>query len=147
MKAFADKLIDITESHAEEISRERCKAVRKNPRTKSYHSMLAEECFPHALDFYRNLRIIYFSEKPYKEVCDFFSKYAEERYDEGIPLQEAAYAIVMMRRHMWLYAEFQALFLTPVDHHQAIATINRTIRVFDQGLYCIIQKYDEMNKQ
>jgi hypothetical protein len=147
MREFADKLIEITESHAEEISREWCKAVRTNPRTKSYHSMAAEECFPHALSFYRNLRTIYFSEKPYKEVCDYFSKYAEERYQEGIPLQEAAYAIVMMRRHMWLYAEFQALFLTPVDHHRAIATINKTIRVFDQGLYCIIKRYGELSEQ
>lgn len=147
MKVFADKLMEIVERHAEEISKEWCKAVRTNPRTPSYHSMSPDECFPHALNFYRNLRRIYFNEKPYKEECEFFDQYAEGRYKDGIPLHEAAYAIVMMRRHMWLYADFQALFLTPIDHHRAIATINKTILIFDHGLYCIIRKYAELSKE
>ena len=32
-----------------------------------------------------------------------------------IPLEEAIYALIMMRRHLWLYADFQALFLTALD--------------------------------
>jgi hypothetical protein len=71
MKVFAGKLIESVERHAEEISREWCKAVRTNPRTPSYHSFAADDCFPHAMNFYRNLRRIYFSEKPYKEECEF----------------------------------------------------------------------------
>jgi hypothetical protein len=48
---------------------------------------------------------------------------------------------------MWLYAEFQAPFLTAIDHHQAVETNNKTIRIFDHGIYLVIRKYDELRKK
>ena len=147
MKVFADKLIDITERHKEEIAQEWCKAVRSNPRTPSFHDVPHERCIEHALKFYTNLRRIYFSPKPYTEVRDYFARYAEENFSEGIPLYETVYAMIMMRRHMWLYADFQAPFLTAIDHHQAVETINKTIRIFDHGIYLVIQKYDELGEK
>ena len=146
MKAFADKLIGVTERHAGEISEQWGKAVRTNPRTPSYHSMTQDQCVLHAMDFYKNLGRVYFSEKPYTEVTEYFTKYAEERYKEGIPLHEAIYALIMMRRHIWLYADFQAVILTGLDQQQSVESINKTIRVFDHGIYLVIRKYEEMSK-
>ena len=147
MKEFADKLIDITELHKDSIAKEWCKAVRANPRTPSFHKLLSEECFTRALSFYTNLRKIYYSAKPYTEVRQFFASYAEENFREGIPLHETIYSMIMMRRHMWLYADFQAPFLTAIDHQQAVETINKTIRIFDHGIYLVIQKYNELSKK
>jgi hypothetical protein len=147
MKAFADKLIDVTERHAGEISDRWCKAVRTNPRTPSYHTTTQDQCVLHAVDFCKNLREIYFSEKPYIEVHEYFRKYAEERYKEGISLEEAIYALIMMRRHIWLYADSQALVVTGADLQQQVETINKTIRIFDYGIFDIIQKYNELGKQ
>jgi len=146
MKEFADKLVECVQKHSEEISKRFCKALKTNPRTPSYHPISPDACFLHAIDFYKNLRRIYFSES-YEEACDFFDQYAEERHKDGIPLSEAAYAICMMRRHIWLYADSQALFITPVDYHRAIATINKTILIFDHGLYYMIKKYTELSKK
>jgi len=145
--AFADKLIEITERHTDKMSRRWCESVRTNPRTPSYHSKTPDQCILHAVDFYKNLRRIYFSAKPYTEVNKFFTRYAEESFREGTPLHEAAYALIMMRRHMWLFADFQAMFVTPLDNQQAVETINKTIRLFDHGLYILIQKYGELNQQ
>lgn len=145
-KSFADRLIEVTERHAEEISKQWCDAVRSNPRTSSYHELSEEECHPRAVDFYRNLRRIYFSERPYSEVNDYFSAYAEQTYREGIPLSEAIYALIMMRRHMWLFAEFQAYFVTGLEHKQAVESINKTIRLFDHGIYIVTRKYEELRQ-
>lgn len=146
MRVFEDKLINVTEQHAEEISNQWSKAVRSNPRTPSYHSMPQDQCVLHALDFYKNLGRIYFSEKPYTEVSDYFTKYAEERHKEGIPLHEAIYAIIMMRRHMWIYADFQAVVLTGLDQQKAVGSINKTIRIFDHGIYIVIKRYEDLGK-
>ncbi|MDD2390088.1 MAG: histidine kinase N-terminal domain-containing protein [Desulfobacterales bacterium] len=146
MRAFADRLIEITERHAEKISDQWSKAVRTNLRTPSFHSKPHNECIQQGMDFYKKLRDIFFSEKPYTEVYRFFSKYAEDRYLEGTPLKETIYALIMMRRHMWLYADVQAMFLTPLDQHKAIESINKTIRIFDHGTYFVIQKYEEMSR-
>jgi hypothetical protein len=141
MKAFADKLVQITRHHSEEIAKEWARAVRTNPKTPFYHSLSEEYCIRHAVNFYKNLRWIFDTERSYSEVRNFLTSYAEERHKEGIPLQESIYALIMMRRHLWLYAEFQKPFLSGLNHEQVIETINNTIRIFDHGIYLIIQKY------
>lgn len=145
-KTFANKLIEVTERHADEISKQWCQAVRSNPRTTSYHRLTAEECFPRAVDFYKNLRRIYFSEKPYTEVKEYFALYAKQSFNDGIPLSEAIYSLIMMRRHMWLFAEFQATFVTATEQREAVESINKTIRLFDHGIYIVTRQYEEMSK-
>jgi hypothetical protein len=46
-----------------------------------------------------------------------------------------------------LYADSQALFITPMDHLQAIEALNKTIRIFDLGTFFIAQKYDALKKR
>ncbi len=147
MKVFADKLIKITEGNAEEISRQWCKTVRKSKRTPSYHETPEEDCIAQAVNFYKNLSRVYFSETPSRDLYEYFSHYAEERYDDGIPCPEAIYALFMMRRQMWLFADSQAAFLTPMDHIQAIEAINKTIRIFDIGIFFVAQKYDALKRR
>jgi hypothetical protein len=147
MKVFVDKLIDTTRYHSEQISRDWANVVRTNPRTPSYHSIPEELCALQARGFYKNLRQIFFSEKPYTEINEYFSRYAKDRYDEGIPLHEAIYALIMMRRQLWLFADFQGPFLTGLNKDQVVDTINRTIRIFDHGIYIIIQKYGELRQK
>lgn len=147
MKAFADKLIEITERHAEEIAQEWCKAVRKNNRTPSYRHIPEEKCLLHAVSFYKDLNRVYFSKRPSRDLYEYFTQYAEDRYNEGIPCPEAIYAVFMMRRHIWLYADSQALFVTPMDHMQAIEAMNKTIRIFDLGVFFVAQRYDALKKR
>ena len=146
MKVFADRLINVLENHKEAIAQQWCKAVRQNPRTPSFRNVPQEDCAKRAIHFYKNLIKMYFSEKPYTEVREYFSEYAEVSYKNGIPLHETLYGLIMMRRHMWLYADFQAPFLTPMDHQQAVETINKTIRIFDHGIYMVTQKYGEFDR-
>lgn len=146
MKAFADKLINITRHHSDAIATEWSKAVRSNPRTPSFHPLENEACIQDAVKFYKNLRWIYYSERPYSEVRRFFIEYADEKHKMGIPLHESIYALIMMRRHLWLYADFQKPFLTGLSHDQILQTINDTIRIFDHGIYLITQRYWELDE-
>jgi hypothetical protein len=146
MYAFADKLLEVTERHADKISAQWCKAVRSNPHTPWFHARKEDDCTNFALDFYKNFRVVYFDEKPYKKLEKYFADYAGESFRKGVPMEEAIYALIMMRRHIWLYADFQALFVTAIDAHRAVETLNRTIRVFDQGIFVIIKHYKELQK-
>ncbi len=146
MYAFADKLLEVSERHADKIAEQWCKAVKTNPHTPWFQSAKHADCNSFAVDFYKNFRNVYFDEKPYKKLEKYFANYAEESFQKGIPMEEAIYALVMMRRHLWLYADFQALFMTALDAHRAVETLNRTIRVFDQGVFNIIRRYRELEK-
>lgn len=147
-RVFADKLLEFAQSRAKEIADQWYKAVGINPRTPSFRSLPKEWCLSQAVSLYRELKEMYFSGDPYKSVLKFLDKmgYAEYLYAKGIPLTEAIYALIMMRRHIWLYAELQALYNTAADMFQALDSINRTLLLFDYATYVVTQKYHDMRK-
>jgi hypothetical protein len=144
MKTYATKLIDFIETKSEEIARQWATDVRKNSRTPSYHGLPEEKVIPQAVFFYTHFRQMFFTKDPFDTARGFFARYAEERYREKIPLQEALYALILMRRHLWLYAEFRTAYETSVDLHQMAEGLNRTILMFDYATYQITEKYQEL---
>ena len=140
------KLIDLVEHKAEEIAKQWAKDVKKSKYTPSYHNMPDDKLVPQAVRFYDNFRKIFMTKDPAEAAQNFFSQYAEGRYREGIPLQEAIYALILMRRHIWLYAEFQAVFTTAVEKQQAVDSITRTMLMFDYAMYFISKRYRELMK-
>ncbi len=147
MRAHATKLIDITERNALDIAKKWLKDVRSNPRTPSYQNLTEDRALEHAVEFYHHFRALFCTEKPFQEAKKYFSKYADERFTEGIPLHEALYSLVLMRRHIWLYAEFQAIFITAVEQHLAVESLTRTILMFDYAMYVLAERSEELMRR
>jgi len=147
MKVFADRLFDVVVKHKRDIAANWAKDVRKNTKTPSYHDYTQDQCINYAVDFYDNFTNLYFEPKPYSGQEEYFTKYAERRYQEGTPLHEAIHALIMMRRHLWLYADMQVVFTSPLDSYQAIEAITKTMRIFDHAIYLITKRYLELVKQ
>ncbi|MGV8057515.1 MAG: hypothetical protein AB2L12_05720 [Smithellaceae bacterium] len=135
------KLLDLMADNADAIARQWAKDVVRNPKTPYYHDMDKDKILPQAVEFYKQLSRIYNTKDPFTPIQKFMGKFAEERFNEGIPLHEALYAIVLMRRHIWLYAEFQAIFITVVEQLQAMDSLTRTILMFDYIAYSLSEKY------
>jgi hypothetical protein len=138
---YGTKLIDLIERSPNEIAKQWCRDVKMNARTPAFHGLADDLLIPIATEFYGNFREMFVTDHPFEAARKIFSKYAEERYEQGIPIQEAMYALVLMRRHIWLYAEFQAIFVSAVEHRQAAESLNRTILMFDYAIYVITEKY------
>ncbi|MBN1643421.1 MAG: hypothetical protein JW856_01170 [Dehalococcoidales bacterium] len=147
-KAFADRLMDACDQHAEQIAEQWYKSLSIQKRTSSFRTHSKENCIRHAVFLYKNLKRMYFADNPYQEVSRILdaSGYAEEQYGRGIPLSEAVYALVLIRRHVWLYAESSALFSSPDDMYPALQSTNRILLLFDYATYIVIQKYGKMAK-
>jgi len=143
MEAYAAKLIDLIESKADDIARQWAEDVMKHNRTPSYHNLSKPMVIEQGVDFYKLFRRMSMAEHPYEEAKTFSWKYAQKFYDEKIPLQEATYALILLRRDLWLYAEFQGMFFTALEKQQAVESLNRTILMFDYVAYQVIQKYQE----
>jgi hypothetical protein len=135
------KLLDLMASNSEAIAANWAKDVTRNARTPFYHDIKESYLIPQAADFYLRLSAVYTMKDPYPTIRDFMSKFAEKRFKEGVPLQEAPYAIILMRRHIWLYAEFQAVFITITEQRQALDSQTRTILIFDYIAYVLTEKY------
>jgi hypothetical protein len=144
MQAYAAKLINLIESKAEKIAKQWAAEVMKHNRTPSYHSLPEDLVIEQGVNFYRLFRQMSLAEVPYEEAKTFSWKYAEEFYQQKIPLHEALYALILMRRHLWLYAEFQGIFMTALEKQQAVESLNRTILMFDYVSYQVTEKYQEL---
>ncbi|MBN1382275.1 MAG: hypothetical protein JXA41_11410 [Deltaproteobacteria bacterium] len=144
MQGYGTKIIDLAESNAKVIAKQWAADVRKHKRTPSYHNLPEDQVIDQAIIFYMHFRQMFFTEKPFEAAKGFSIKYAEDRYKEKIPLQEALYALILIRRHLWLYAEFQAIFITTLEQRQATESLNRTILMFDYVCYQVTERYQEL---
>lgn len=147
MQAYAAKLINLIESKAENIAKQWAADVMKHNRTPSYHSLSKDLVVEQGVNFYRLFRQMSLAEVPYEEAKSFSWKYAEEFYQQKIPLHEALYALILMRRHLWLYAEFQGTFVTALEKQQAVESLNRTILMFDYVSYQVTEKYQQLTME
>ncbi|HNQ18591.1 MAG TPA: hypothetical protein PLW90_06290 [Smithellaceae bacterium] len=145
--SYATKLIDLIESKAENIAKQWAADVMKHNRTPSYHSLPKDLVIEQGINFYRLFRQMSLADVPYEEAKNFSWKYAEEFYQQKIPLHEALYALILMRRHLWLYAEFQGIFMTALEKQQAVESLNRTILMFDYVSYQVTEKYQELTTE
>ena len=144
--AYADKLLNFTEQHATEISKQWAKALQSNPKTASYRKVREFKLVNLGESFYKNLKKLYFEKNSYDMATVYFSNFAQEQFYENIPLDEAVYALMMLRRQMWLFAEFQVLFTSALDQYQASDSINRTVLLTDYGILAMVNKYRDLKK-
>ena len=138
------KLLDLMENSSASIAKQWAKDVVKNPKTPYYHNSDQDKIIPQAVEFYQKLSRVYTDKDPFTAIQDFMGKFAEARFKEKVPLHEALYSIILMRRNIWLYAEFQAIFITIIEQHQALDSQLRTILMFDYITYAFTEKYCEL---
>ena len=65
-------------------------------------------------------------------------------FNKHIPLPQAIYSIILMRRHMWLFVEYQAVFETAVEQRHALESQSRMILMFDYAEYVVILAYEDL---
>ena len=146
-KTYAFKYIDLAEKHAEKIAERWVKDVKSNTRTPTYKNLNEKQIVSQCAEFYHNFSKMFILEKMTDDVNDYFRKYALECYALSIPAKEAIYALILMRRHIWFYAEFQMIFSSGIAQHEALDTLNRTILIFDYAVYELTKEYLALIKQ
>lgn len=147
--ALADKLMQFSYSHSDKIAEQWYKALSTNTRTQAYNAMHKDACIRHAECIYKNLEKLYFAENPESAVLHLLDVdgFVEDHYARSIPLEQVIYAIILLRRHLWLYAEIQALYDGVEDLMQMVENINRVLLVFDYLIFVVSSKYRLMPAQ
>lgn len=144
-RSIADTLMQFTADHADQIGELWYKAISTNPRTQAYQFMNKETCLRHAEFICKNLNRLYFSENCAAEVSNLLDAdgFVEDHYARNIPLDQIIYGIILLRRQLWLYADFQSLYnsIDDVDMLQMVYSINRVLLVFDYIISIATGKY------
>ena len=147
MKTYAIKYLELAEQHAEKIAARWVKDVKNNVKTPTYKKLDEEAIIRQCIRFYQNFSKMFLDEKTTDDVLRYFWSYAQESYAMGIPANETIYALILMRRQIWLYADFQAIFSSGIDQRQALDTLGRTILLFDYASYEVTKEYQELMKK
>jgi hypothetical protein len=145
VKAPADRLMDMCKLHADELAELWYNAFSTNPKTPSYKSISKDGAKRHAATFYKHLGEMYFSEDCYKAVEHILDVdgFVEDFFLRGIPIEEMLYTIVLLRRHIWTFADAQALYNTVIlDMYCALESVNRVTLIFDYATYIVAKKYN-----
>ena len=146
-KTYALKYVGLAEKHADKIAERWVKEVRSNVRTLRYKNLNEKQIIDQCTEFYQKFSRMFVREKMTDDDVNYFRKYALECFALGIPAKEALYALILMRRHIWFYAEFQMIFSAGIAQHEALDTLNRTILIFDYAAYEVTKEYQELMKR
>ncbi len=149
-RPIADRMLDLCEFNAQQIAEHWYADVSTSSRTPSYHSVPAQRAMLQAVSIYKSLKDAYFADNPYQATLEFLKRkqFAELLYDDDIPIHEAVYSLILMRRHIWLFSELRAVYSdTAVEMHQALESVNRVVLLFDYIIYILAQLYYELDKQ
>ncbi len=146
MKVYAVKYLELVEKHADNIAARWVKDVKSNDKTPTYKNLDEQKIIFQCVRFYQNFSKMFLDEKITDDVCRYFRSYARESYAMGIPGKETIYALILMRRHIWLYAEFQLIFSSGIAQQEAMDTLNRTILLFDYAAYEVTREYQKLMK-
>ena len=144
MRKYATKYVELMDHSGEELAKRWFKDAKTNSKTPSIGRLPEDRAIAMAANFYQNFSKMFTSEKPDKDGLKFFEHYAERTFKRGIPLDEAIYALVLMRRHIWLFAEFQDVFMKGIDRHQEVESLSRTLLIFGYVEYEISKRYQEL---
>ncbi len=147
MKTYAIKYLELVDQHAEKMAARWAKDVRSNSKTKYYQLLDEQKIISLCVRFYQYFSKMFVDDKLSEDILHFFKTYSRESYALKIPLDEAVYALILMRRNIWLYAEFQSIFTTAIDQQQAVDTLSRTILLFDYASYDVTKEYQELIKK
>jgi hypothetical protein len=147
MKTYAIKYVELAEQHAGRMAKRWAMDVQNNARTKKFKELDEDRIITHGVKFYHNFGKMFAEEKISESTLKYFRTYAQESYAMGIPMDEAVYALILLRRHIWLYAEFQTIFSAGIDQRQALDTLSRTILLFDYAAYEVTKEYQELMKK
>lgn len=147
MKTYAIKYVELAEQHAEKMAKRWAMDVQNNTKTKTYKEIEDQRIINMGVKFYQNFSKMFADDKVSDNAFKYFRTYAEESYAMGIPMDEAVYALILLRRHIWLYAEFQTIFSSGIDQRQALDTLSRTILLFDYAVYEVTKSYQELMKK
>jgi hypothetical protein len=112
-----------------------------------FRSLDEERIINQGVKFYHNFSKMFADEKISETTLKYFRTYTQESFAMGIPMDEAVYALILLRRHIWLYAEFQTIFSSGIDQRQALDTLSRTILLFDYAIYEVTKEYQDLMKK
>jgi hypothetical protein len=145
MEYIFDKLVDLIEKNANQLSLNWLSDVRKHPTTPTYHKYNEEALYNRAFDVYSRLSKWISKETTKEEIYKHYFALGIQRRKEGFALSEVIQALTISRRHIWLKVMSEGFLDTALDMYKALELNNRVVLFFDRAIHFTALGYESVD--
>ncbi len=142
---LSSRLVQMIESHAEELTRGVISDLKSNPKTPSMHRLSVQELHDQSYQVYRNLGR-WLVEPSDEEIKGFHFRLARQRREEGIALSEVVYAHNLKKHHLRDYIRTSGMMDSAVDLWQEQELHHRIGNFFDKAVHYTVMGYEKTDK-
>ena len=137
------RLIKLIEDNADELTNRVCKDLLTREETKSYRTLTQDLLRDRIYDVYSRLDSWLNKKMQTGEVQQYYSDMGKKRFREGIPLHEVIMALMIIKRHLWLYVRENQFFDSTYECYQALELNKKVVLFFDRAIFFTIVGYEE----
>ncbi len=138
------RLVDLIETHAEELTNRWLAMVKEHPGTPTYANYNDTLMYDRAFDVYKNLSKWISADSDEKgEIRRKYMALGVQRYREGIPLSEVLMALLITRRVLWSKVQSEGMLDTAVELNMAMAMSNQVQLFFERALVFVARGYEQ----
>lgn len=130
----SNRLIRLIETHAADLSKSLAEQIRSHPRTPSFSRLPAAEVEQRLHNVYKNLGL-WIMGTPEEEIRRTYEALGQRRHEEGIPLQEVIYALILNKNHLLNFAHSQGLGGTALEIYGEQELAHNVSRFYDGAIY------------
>src|SRR4051812_30922416 len=146
------KLIELIEIHAGQLTSDVARDLTTNKRTPGFHTVPRESLEQRVFQIYHHLGN-WIGEPKNDRVETEFAEWGRRRFDQGIPLSEIVYTIIVLKHHLRRYigdhglidASFPVVendYVLPMHLHSLQDLNVRVGEFFDEALYHLARGYE-----
>ena len=149
---IAAKLIELIEIHADRLTADVTRDLITNDRTRGFRAVRPQDLEPRIFQIFHHLGN-WIGEPRSRSVQAEFGDWGRRRFDQGIPLSEIVYAVIVLKQHMARYildnglvdASFPRIdsdYVLPM-HLYSLQDLNTHVgEFFDEALYYLARGYE-----
>jgi len=111
--------------------------------TRSYWNVPREELQERAESICDRIGYFLGRRLPRERLASFYKRLGQTRREQGYGVEEVVMALMLLKRHVWLFVLQEGFLTTNLELYQALELNNRVVLYFDRAIYYVAQAYSE----
>jgi len=147
------KLVELIELHSTRLTADVAAELQSNERTRGFHAVRLDDLEQRLFQLLHHLGD-WIGDPRSDKTRDEFAEWGSRRFDQGIPLSELIYAIIIIKQHLRRYVTDNGLvdasfprmegdYVLPLHLHSLHDLHGQVGQFFDEALYHLAKGYEE----
>jgi len=137
-----NRFVRLVEENHQEITEHFMNDLLKNPDTQAYRGLDRGVIYESSDRVYRDLSRWITKEHPKEKIRDHYGSLGRDRYNQGIPYPQVQKALVLQKRHLWLFV-MDKLYGDLTSYKEAVDLNNRVVLYFDRATHFMLLGYED----